>query len=95
MEISVAVYINIRHEHKKKMDKYGWSKEDLALVAEKNSYNGSLNPYAQFKKPFSKEEVLASKMIADYIIYVNKYRGVLLSIDNNENNDFLISRHYM
>ncbi|RFU64989.1 thiolase C-terminal domain-containing protein [Peribacillus glennii] len=55
--------MNIR----KKMDRYGWTKEDLGLVAEKNSYNGSLNPYAQFKKPLSKEEVLASKMIADPI----------------------------
>ncbi|WP_078428262.1 thiolase C-terminal domain-containing protein [Alkalihalobacterium alkalinitrilicum] len=55
--------MNIR----KKMDKYGWTKEDLALVAEKNSYNGSLNPYAQFKKPLSKEAVLSSKMIADPI----------------------------
>ncbi|MDN3016169.1 beta-ketoacyl synthase N-terminal-like domain-containing protein [Paenibacillus sp. BSR1-1] len=59
-----SVYaMNIR----KKMDKYGWTKDDLGLVAEKNSYNGSLNPYAQFKKPLTKEEVLASKMIADPI----------------------------
>lgn len=55
--------MNIR----KKMEKYGWTADDLALVAEKNSHNGSLNPNAQFKKPLSKEEVLNSKMIADPI----------------------------
>ena len=32
------------------MEKYGATKEQFAKVAVKNSYNGSLNPYAQFRK---------------------------------------------
>jgi acetyl-CoA acetyltransferase len=38
---------------------------DLAAVAVKNRYHGSLNPYAQQRKTTTVEEVLASRMIAD------------------------------
>ena len=31
----------------------------------KNSYNGSLNPYAQFRKPLTVEEVLNSRVVAE------------------------------
>lgn len=44
---------------------YGLSSEDLALVAVKNRFHGSLNPYSQFQKPVTAEEVLSSPMIAD------------------------------
>ena len=47
------------------MRRYGGTKEDLALVAVKNSYNGSLNPYAFHRKPYSLEEVLNSPLIAE------------------------------
>ncbi|MGQ9510137.1 MAG: thiolase C-terminal domain-containing protein [Thermodesulfobacteriota bacterium] len=38
--------------------------EILAHVAIKNHFNGSLNPYAQFKKPITKEEYLKSQIIS-------------------------------
>jgi acetyl-CoA acetyltransferase len=44
---------------------YGTTAEQLAKVSVKNHDNGCLNPYAQFKKPVTVEEVLASPMIAD------------------------------
>jgi acetyl-CoA acetyltransferase len=50
---------------KRYMRRYGGTKEDLALVAVKNSYNGSLNPYAFHRKPYTLEEVLNSTLIAD------------------------------
>jgi len=47
------------------MDRYGASRESLAMVAVKNHDNGSLNPNAQFQKRITVEEVLASPIIAD------------------------------
>lgn len=44
--------------------KYGASEEDLAEIAVKNHYYGSLNPYAQFQKRVTKEEVLNSRYVA-------------------------------
>jgi acetyl-CoA acetyltransferase len=41
------------------------SPEDLALVAVKNRFHGSLNPYSQFQKPVTFEEVISSPMITD------------------------------
>ena len=47
------------------MDKYKASRESIAMVAVKNHENGSRNPYAQFQKPVTLEEVMNSKIIAD------------------------------
>jgi acetyl-CoA acyltransferase len=47
------------------IEKYGATKEQFAKVVVKNSYNGSLNPYAQFRKPLTIEEVLNSRVIAE------------------------------
>jgi acetyl-CoA acyltransferase len=47
------------------IEKYGATKEQFAKVAVKNSYNGSLNPYAQFRKALTIEEVLNSRVIAE------------------------------
>ncbi len=46
------------------MRDYGLSIEDLADVAAKNHNNASLNPYAQFRKPRTRERVLSSPKIA-------------------------------
>jgi acetyl-CoA acetyltransferase len=46
---------------------FGISKEDLALVAVKNRFHGSLNPYSQFREPVTAEEVIQSPMISDPI----------------------------
>ncbi len=51
----------------KHMEQYGTTVEQLAQVSVKNHFNGTLNPYAQFQKPLTVEEVLASPMIADPI----------------------------
>jgi len=47
------------------VEKYGVTKEQFAKVVVKNTYNGSLNPYAQFRKPMTIEEVLNSRVIAE------------------------------
>jgi len=52
---------------KKYMDLYGVTKEHFAKVVVKNSYNGSLNPYAQFRKPLTMDRVLNSPVIAEPI----------------------------
>jgi acetyl-CoA acetyltransferase len=51
----------------KHMQTYGTTPEQLAQVSVKNHFNGCLNPYAQFHKPLTVEEVLNSPMIADPI----------------------------
>jgi acetyl-CoA acetyltransferase len=50
---------------KRYMRKYGATKEDLSLVAVKNSYNGSLNPYAFHRKPYTLEDILNSQLISE------------------------------
>lgn len=46
------------------MRERGWCVEDMAGVAVKNHGNASLNPYAQFRKPRSLEQVLNAPPIA-------------------------------
>jgi acetyl-CoA acetyltransferase len=47
------------------MNEFGASRESIAMVAVKNHLNGSRNPYAQFQKPITLEEVMNSRIIAD------------------------------
>lgn len=47
------------------MDKYGLSREDLALIPVKNHKHGVNNPYAQFNYEITVEDVLNSPLIAD------------------------------
>lgn len=49
---------------KRYMRRYGATQEDLALVALKNTYNASFNPYAYHRKPYTLEEILKSPVIA-------------------------------
>jgi acetyl-CoA acyltransferase len=49
---------------KRYMRRNGGTKEDLALVAVKNTTNASLNPYAYHRKPYTLEEILNSPIIA-------------------------------
>jgi acetyl-CoA acyltransferase len=46
------------------MEKYHVTREHFAKVTMKNSYNGSLNPRAQFRKALSMEEILNARVIA-------------------------------
>lgn len=50
---------------KRHMAKYGTKPEHFAQIAVKNHDHGALNPYAQYKKRFTLEEVLNSRMIAE------------------------------
>ena len=47
-----------------KLREGGLSREDLAAVAVKNHGNAALNPYAQFRKPRTLEQVLQSPTVA-------------------------------
>ncbi|WP_426421745.1 thiolase family protein [Bradyrhizobium genosp. A] len=51
----------------KHMELYGTTLEQQAKVSVKNHDNGCLNPYAEFKKPLTIEEVIGSPMIAEPI----------------------------
>ncbi len=46
------------------MARYGTSQRQLAVISSKNHYHSSLNPYAQFQKDMSVEEVLAARVVA-------------------------------
>jgi acetyl-CoA C-acetyltransferase len=46
------------------MNKYGTTETQMALVAVKNHYNGSLNPKAHMQKEITVKDVLASRVIA-------------------------------
>ncbi|NLN07797.1 MAG: thiolase domain-containing protein [Firmicutes bacterium] len=54
-----ALYASAHMKH------FGTTKEQLAMVAEKNYYNGSLNPNAHYQKQVSLEEILNAPMIAE------------------------------
>lgn len=47
------------------MEKYGTTRKQLAMVAVKNHYNGSMNPLAQYPFKISVDAVLDSVMVAD------------------------------
>ncbi|XP_060085198.1 sterol carrier protein 2-like [Ylistrum balloti] len=50
---------------RRRMDLYGMTEDDLAQVKIKNAKHGLHNPNARYKKAFTKEDVLASPMVAD------------------------------
>lgn len=52
---------------RRQMEQYGTTLEDFAQVSVKNHHHGCLNPYAQYKKEFTVEEILNSRMICDPI----------------------------
>jgi acetyl-CoA C-acetyltransferase len=57
-----GLYALIARAH---MEKYGTTREQLAMVAVKNHRNGSLNPLAQYPYQISVESVLNSALVAD------------------------------
>ncbi len=46
------------------MDKYGLTQRQLAVISAKNHNHSVLNPYAQYRQPFTVEEVLAAPEVA-------------------------------
>lgn len=57
-----GLYALIARAH---MEKYGTTREQLAMVAVKNHANGSLNPLAQFQFRITVDSVLNSVLVAD------------------------------
>jgi len=57
-----GLYAMIARAH---MNKYGTTREQLALVAVKNHKNGSMNPNAQFPREITIDTVLNSTLVAD------------------------------
>jgi len=57
-----GLYALIARAH---MEKYGTTREQLAMVAVKNHNNGSLNPLAQFPQKITVDSVLNSMLVAD------------------------------
>jgi acetyl-CoA acetyltransferase len=47
------------------MTEHNVTAEEIAQVSVKNHAHGSLNPYAQYRKPLTLEEVMSSPMVAD------------------------------
>lgn len=47
------------------MREFGVTREHVAKVVVKNSYNGSLNPNAQHRRPLTVEEILNSRLVAE------------------------------
>ena len=66
MGIQFTAYYAISPEYnlKKYMKDYNVTQEHFAKVTVKNSQNGSLNPYAQHRKPLTVQDVVNSRMIA-------------------------------
>lgn len=56
----IDIYVSWALDH---MQKYGTTREQLAAVSAKNSYHGSLNPYAQYREILSVEDVLAAREV--------------------------------
>jgi benzoylsuccinyl-CoA thiolase BbsB subunit len=52
---------------RRQMEQYGTTLEDFAMVSVKNHHHGCLNPFAQYRKEFTVEEILNSRMICDPI----------------------------
>jgi benzoylsuccinyl-CoA thiolase BbsB subunit len=51
----------------RRMELYGDTAEDYAQVSVKNHHNGCLNPFAQYQKELTLEEILNSRMICNPI----------------------------
>ena len=57
-----SLYAMIARKH---MHDFGTTKEQMASVAVKNHFNGSLNPKAQFQKEIKLDTVMKSPMVSD------------------------------
>lgn len=65
MQFTATYAAHPKYDLRGKMRDYGWSAEDFAEVVVKNSRHGSLNPYAQHRRPLTAEQVLGSPMVSD------------------------------
>jgi acetyl-CoA acetyltransferase len=65
MQFTTSYAIHPKINLKAKMRDYGWTIRDFAKPAVKNSFNGSLNPLAQHRRPLSIEEIVQSRIVVD------------------------------
>lgn len=65
MQFTTSYAIHPKINLKGRMAQYGWTIEDFAKPAVKNSFNGSLNPLAQHRRPLSIEQVVQSRIVVD------------------------------
>ena len=65
MQFTTSYAIHPKINLKSRMDEYGWTTEDFAKPAVKNSYNGSLNPLAQHRRALTIEQVVQSRIVVD------------------------------
>ncbi|WP_292442612.1 thiolase family protein [Mesorhizobium sp.] len=65
MQFTTSYAIHPKINLKGKMRDYGWTMEDLAKPAVKNSANGALNPIAQHRKPLTIEQIVQSRPVVD------------------------------
>merc|ERR1719320_527271 len=62
--VTAQLFGNAAKEH---MEKYGSTKEHLAKIAHKNHKHSTNNPYSQFQKEYSLDQVLNGKKIYEYL----------------------------
>ncbi|MGC1356932.1 MAG: hypothetical protein WA851_14305, partial [Xanthobacteraceae bacterium] len=65
MQFTTSYAIHPKINLKSRMVEYGWTIEDFAKPAVKNSANGALNPLAQHRRPLTIEQVVQSRVVVD------------------------------
>jgi acetyl-CoA acetyltransferase len=63
MQFTASYAVHPKINLKARMEEYGWTAEDFAKPAVKNSHNGALNPLAQHRRKLTIEEVVQSRLI--------------------------------
>lgn len=58
--VFIDIYVSWALDH---MQKYGTTREQLAAVSAKNSYHGSMNPFAQYRDVITVDDVLKSREV--------------------------------
>ena len=65
MQFTTSYAIHPKINLKSRMAEYGWTIEDFAKPAVKNSANGALNPLAQHRRQLTIEQVVQSRVVVD------------------------------
>ena len=65
MQFTASYAIHPKINLKARMKEYGWTIEDFAKPAVKNSANGALNPLAQHRRALTIEQVVQSRVVVD------------------------------
>jgi acetyl-CoA acyltransferase len=65
MQFTTSYAIHPKINLKARMEEYGWTIEDFAKPAVKNSANGALNPLAQHRRALNIEQVVQSRVVVD------------------------------